>query len=54
MDLDHRTGFVKGYALIEYETFNETKGAIEQMNGAKILGNAVHCDFAFVKRPEKK
>ncbi|KAI8361607.1 hypothetical protein B0O80DRAFT_163705 [Mortierella sp. GBAus27b] len=49
LNLDRRTGYVKGYALIEYEKQSEATAAIENMNGAKLLDQTLTCDFAFVK-----
>ncbi|KAG0322584.1 hypothetical protein BGZ99_003240 [Dissophora globulifera] len=49
LNLDRRTGYVKGYALIEYEKFSEAEAAIAGMNGAKLLDQTLNCDFAFVK-----
>ncbi|KAF9908365.1 hypothetical protein BX616_000178 [Lobosporangium transversale] len=49
LNLDRRTGFVKGYALIEYEKFSEAEAAIQAMNGEKLLDQTLTCDFAFVK-----
>ncbi|KAF9981238.1 hypothetical protein BGZ65_004173 [Modicella reniformis] len=49
LNLDRRTGYVKGYALIEYEAFSEAKAAIDNMNGSKLLDQTLACDFAFVK-----
>ncbi|KAM7480806.1 hypothetical protein LguiB_005389 [Lonicera macranthoides] len=37
LNLDRRTGFVKGYALIEYEHFEEAEKAISVMDGAELL-----------------
>jgi RNA-binding protein 8A len=54
MDLDHRTGFVKGFALLEYQSYDESKQAIDNLNGIKILGSTISCDYAFVKKPQKK
>ncbi|CAG8806397.1 3734_t:CDS:1, partial [Racocetra fulgida] len=40
-----------GYALVEYETYKEAKNAIDAVNGAKLLGATLHCDFAFIRAP---
>ena len=49
MNLDRRLGYVKGYALIEYETREEAKEAIAQMDGQTILEQQVSVNWAFVK-----
>mmetsp|Transcript_37251 Transcript_37251/g.42534 ORF Transcript_37251/g.42534 Transcript_37251/m.42534 type:complete len:152 (-) Transcript_37251:99-554(-) len=46
---DRRTGLVKGYALVEYETFTEAQDTINGLHGKRILGKEVGVDWAFVK-----
>jgi len=51
LNLDRRTGFVKGYALIEYEKFEEAQNAIASLNGDQILEQTVTVDWAFCSGP---
>merc|ERR1719261_581554 len=54
VNLDRRSGFVKGYALIEYATFDEAQDAIEAMDGKNLLGKAVNVSWAFTKGASRK
>ncbi|KAK4407426.1 RNA-binding protein Y14 [Sesamum angolense] len=51
LNLDRRTGFVKGYALIEFEKFDEAQRAINEMDGTELLTQTINVDWAFSKRP---
>ncbi len=50
VNLDRRTGFVKGYALIEFEKYEEALDAIKGMNGKKLLDQTISVDWAFMKK----
>ncbi|KAI9477559.1 RNA-binding protein 8A [Coemansia sp. RSA 989] len=49
MNLDRQTGYIKGYALLEFEDYDEAKDAVVNGSGKKILGKAVDVDFAFIQ-----
>jgi RNA-binding protein 8A len=49
LNLDRQTGYVKGYALIEYATEKEAREAIKQLDGSKLLDQVIHVTWAFVK-----
>ncbi|KAI9751271.1 MAG: hypothetical protein M1815_001278 [Lichina confinis] len=51
LNLDRRTGYVKGYALIEYATLDEARAAIDSAHDTKLLDRTVSVDFAFVRPP---
>eukprot|EP01040_Poterioochromonas_malhamensis_P014376 gene14375-15906_t len=50
VNLDRRTGFVKGYALIEYEQQEDALKAIRGMKGKDLLGQKIGVDWAFIKK----
>ncbi|KAJ3132002.1 RNA-binding protein 8A [Physocladia obscura] len=53
LNLDRRTGFVKGYSLIEYTSQREAKAAIDETDGTELLGQQIHTSYAFVTGPPR-
>jgi len=51
LNLDRRTGYVKGYALVEYATHGDAEQAVDGTNGSTHLEQVLECDFAFVRPP---
>ncbi len=49
VNLDRKTGFTKGYALVEYATKKEAENAINNMNGSEMMSKTIRVDWAFVK-----
>jgi len=47
LPLDRRTGFVKGYALLEYATAEEADNAIKGMDATDFMDKKIHVDWAF-------
>ncbi|KAH8682312.1 hypothetical protein BX600DRAFT_430198 [Xylariales sp. PMI_506] len=54
LNLDRRSGYVKGYALIEYATLQEARAAIDGAHQTKLLEQTINVDFAFVRPPPGK
>ncbi|KAH0486588.1 MAG: hypothetical protein KVP17_003442 [Porospora cf. gigantea B] len=53
LNLDRRTGYAKGYALLEFADHREAKASIKGMDGATILGQRIRCEWAFMHPPRK-
>jgi RNA-binding protein 8A len=51
LNLDRKTGYAKGYALIEYANFEEASEAINGMNGQELLEKHLTVDWAFQEKP---
>ncbi|CAE8620623.1 unnamed protein product [Polarella glacialis] len=54
LNLDRRTGFVKGYAFIEYEAKQEADSAIKGMDGQALLDQKLSVQWAFTKAGGKR
>ena len=49
--MDRKTGYAKGYALIEYAGFEEAQAAIREMQGEEIYDRKLTVDWAFQEKP---
>ena len=54
LNLDRRSGFVKGYALVEYGTRAEAEAAIKALGGSVLLGQTLAVDWAFLRPPARR
>mmetsp|Transcript_27007 Transcript_27007/g.80082 ORF Transcript_27007/g.80082 Transcript_27007/m.80082 type:complete len:142 (-) Transcript_27007:842-1267(-) len=54
LNLDRQTGFVKGYALVEYKDKREAQAAIDELNGKELLEKRLTVDWAFKKGAVKR
>ena len=52
-NLDRKTGYLKGYALIEFENLVDAQKAVNKLNGSNFLDKKINVGFAF-KKPEKR
>merc|ERR1712227_604246 len=54
LNLDRRTGFVKGYSFIEYESKKEAEAAIKSMDGQVLLDQRLAVSWAFTRPGERR
>ena len=51
LNLDRRTGYVKGYALLEYASLEEAQQTIADFDQQDYMGKTLRVDWAFKKKP---
>ncbi len=51
LNLDRRTGYTKGYALLEFGTEEEARKCVEEGDGMTLLDRPLQVDWAFRPTP---
>jgi len=46
---DRRTGYCKGYSLVEYNSFTAAQDAINALHGVPFMGSTIRVNWAYVK-----
>jgi RNA-binding protein 8A len=56
VNIDRRTGYLKGYAMVEFSKFEEAENAIKAAasGSLKVMGKAVNCSWCFSKGPVRQ
>lgn len=54
LNLDRRTGYFKGYAIVQYTTEGDAAAAIRGLDGRGFLGRNLRADWAFLKGTWKR
>lgn len=47
--MDRKTGYLKGYALVEFASLSEAQKAANELNGSSFMGRVISVNFAFKK-----
>lgn len=48
LNLDRRTGYLKGYCVAQFETKEEAQAAINGLDGQEFGDRVLHADWAFL------